>query len=154
MANCHLDHGVPLVFERHVREQFVDPRSCLRFAEPNETRVQPHVLDDRQPFIQRIFLRDHTESLLDRTRVSRRVVSKHGEVTRRAQDNTIEAADEGGFAGAIRPNQTDAFASADLKVQALQRGKVTKLLVHPARANHRVYPGRRLAWVMREEWGA
>src|ERR1700730_5523474 len=62
--------SVAFVTERHVFQQFFDTPE--RFSDALETRVEPHIFEHGQFFIERVLLWDHPDPFFDASRVSRR----------------------------------------------------------------------------------
>lgn len=134
-AGERLDHRVAFVIERHVREQFVDARLGASAIEADEAGVELEIFDDGEFFVQGVFLGDDAEALFDGAGVASGIEAEDLKFPGGADDDAIETADEGGFAGAVGTDEANAFAAADLEVQGLERGEVAKTFLHAPSAD-------------------
>ena len=110
-------------------------RQAVEFAGENQVLVHGQLVVERK------LLRHVADHFLDRVAFARDVVAGDPRGAFRRFENAAEHSDDGGFAGAVRPEKSEDRAARDGKADVIDGGESAEALRQPLALDHRVGHG-------------
>ena len=119
------------------REEPLEARRALGSRHPVEVGVEAEVLLDREVGVEAEALRHVGDAVLDRLGVAGDRDAGEDRVAGGGPQHAGEHAQRRGLAGAVRPDEAEQLAAADLEAQILDRGQLAEAAGEPLGADHR-----------------
>ena len=123
------------LLEPELLEQAPRGRAGVRRAQPLQAPEEPQVLGRREVLVDRRVLAGDADQLADAMRLAGHVDAEDLGVARVDRQQRREHPQHRGLAGAVRPEDAEDLALADLEVDAVDGAQVAERLHQPARVD-------------------